>query len=189
MTAKISQPTVCILYGLGEGRLRSKEFRKALLDRDYKLTNNPMVADVIFAHSGGMLLLPPKHQAKVIICVDYTYWPRRSLARAHVMRLRYKHSKLNHASSHVVLSDFMSIVYLLHIAHTVRLASKWTTRKHVRKFVKTRVIFIRNRYDSFCDPEVLIQNTSVPPLISMPGGHDDLWQNPKAYIDLLQSLV
>jgi len=51
-------------------------------------------------------------------------------------------------------------------------------------------IIIRNQHDAYCSPEVFdIAFNGPRTFITFPGQHDDCWDNPKPYVDLLQSLA
>lgn len=63
--------------------------------------------------------------------------------------------------------------------------------KNLPKFTtKTKVVFIHNQNDSFSQLEGLrlLSKEKGFGLVQFPGLHDDIWTNPKPYVDLLKKL-
>lgn len=65
----VSQKSVSILYGFGEGRWHGRKLRIALQAADFTIANDPHDADIIIAHSGGMYALPENTSNKILFLV------------------------------------------------------------------------------------------------------------------------
>jgi hypothetical protein len=181
--------TVSIIYGLGEGGYHGRKLRKALKAAGYQLTRNPKSADVIIAHSGGCYLLPKDTKAKVVLDIDYTLWPGRSIPKSLAHNLVY--DLRTHGMERWLIRGYINYLYLFKVHHTLRLAKGWPSRgSYLTKLKKGKHVFIRNRYDHYCEPQTLLVKTSSKHrYISLEGAHNHIWDNPKPYVELLQSLI
>lgn len=180
--------TVAVLYGFAEGSWHGRKLRKQLRQAGYQLTKDARNADIIIAHSGACYLVPKGAKAHTVMHVGYTYWPGRSLIQSLSSALLYDR-KTHHFIdwlSRCVIHD----LYMLQVIHTIRMIPGWhsPTRK-LDTLTNAEHIFVRGRYDPYCNPKALIKATAGDHrYISIPNaGHDDLWDNPRRYINLLQS--
>jgi hypothetical protein len=180
--------TVAILYGLNEGRLISKNFIKQCERGGFTVINNPSDANIIFAHSGGCLLVPPDNSADLIIMIGLPFWPGRPLFSSIARKLWLE--CIAAVSKQRILSWFRKLatqlIYSFDLHATYRMAANrsfarpWNNNQHQ--------VMVRNRYDTFCTPNMQNLPFHGPrSFVSMAGGHDDCWENPLPYIELLQS--
>jgi hypothetical protein len=181
-------PTVCILYGFGEGPRVSGRFRKALAAKGYQLTKDSTKADLIITHSGGHLLLPDKARAKQIIHIAPYYWPGRSWLRCMIRKL-YDDLHTHHKEGELrfwTRKTFWNFIYALKMPANFRMLARLLSSKPWHHGERTTVV--RPRFDSFCTPDPKAMPFKRPPkFISFPGHHDDCWRDPAPYIALIQS--
>ena len=78
---------VAIIYGWAEGPWQSKKFIKELKGAGFAIEENPIEADVLFAHSAGCYLIPPTIKARLLVLDGLPYWPGRSMASGVVHKL------------------------------------------------------------------------------------------------------
>lgn len=182
-------PSVAIIYGIAEGPLLSRRLRQVLAKRGYSVTSDVRNADIILAHSGGCYLVPDKHKAKAVVYVGYTYWPGRRLAES-------ARAMLHHERQAVQLLPWLrrstlNLLCLMRLPHSIRLVRNWPNREAFLSTPRScEQIFVRNRYDTYCEPNKLVEHASkLASFISLPGGHNHIWEEPDIYADLLQSVV
>jgi hypothetical protein len=177
MSKPITGSTICILYGLNEGPGIGKQFEHACVQAGLRITEEPAVADIIFAHSGGCLLIPPTNQAETVVLVGIPYWPGRPWLFATVIKVW--HEWIAYRKQHQRYTADIAAAWrmLLNLSPS----KPWNSTQ--RQFV------VRNRSDAYCCPEIFTINFRGPrSFVSLPGQHDDCWLHPKPYIDLIQSL-
>jgi hypothetical protein len=181
--------TVCILYGINEGPAMGKQLSKALASEGFALVHDPKSADIIIAHSGGCFLVPKAQRAKLVLLIGMPYWPKRSwvvctsrkvgrewrLYKQQGRLLQWAHKWGNH------------LRYSLDLKGTILMAvnrsanKSWNSHNHQ--------VIIRNKNDTYCAPGIVEAPFKGPrTFISLPGEHDDCWDNPKPYMDLIQLL-
>jgi hypothetical protein len=181
--------TICILYGLNEGPGLAKNFLRACRDAGLTATQDPAKADIIFAHSGGCLLVPPINRAKMIVQVGVPYWPGRPwiVCTAIKMWREMQTYKQQSTLARWLRKTWWNLCYTANLRRHLRMmrnlspSSPWNSTQHQ--------YIIRNQDDAYCHPDIARRIAFRGPrtFISLPGGHDDCWLNPKPYVDLLQS--
>lgn len=153
------------------------------------MTKNIAEADIIFAHSGGALLLPAKTSAKLLILIGIAFWPGRTWLAATRKHLKAENQAV-WAGRHFLYwlhKWAWRAVYFWKLPTTIRM-------KHNQKILapwnsETRQVIVRNRKDEYAMPNIHEQPFKGPrTFISLPGSHDDCWDNPQPYVDLIQSL-
>lgn len=181
--------SVCILYGINEGPATGKQFVCELEQAGFTVSNDPTTADIIFAHSGGCYLIPPRNRAKHVVLAGIAYWPHRPwlLATARKSWREATAYYREHRLSHLVYKWFCYLRYAFKPRSVLRMA---LNRSASRPWNSTQPqIIIRNRHDVYCCPEVYEMPFRGPrTFISFPGEHDDCWDHPERYVHLLQSL-
>lgn len=175
------------MYGFAEGKWHGKALRQALQTAGLEITKDCTQADRIIAHSGGSLIIPGNTRAKVTLQINPT-WPNqpywRSFAQKIFRDLR-AHKKHRQLRKWLVKTAWNTIYILGNMPRNWQMLKN---SRHIEKLTPTpTTIVIRNRHDPWCSPEIVdaIQNKNVT-YISLPGEHDDLWDNPKPYVNLLQ---
>ena len=176
--------TVCLVYGFAEGPRVSAKMRRELTERGYGLVKDPGKADVIVAHSGGCFMLPPEHKARLVLLIDPPMWTGRGPLRGLPAKVRQE-----------TKDEYWYRKTALNVWYFTRRPLKWMKMGgHIRNGAlntrNARVMMIRNQEDSFTNPSDALTCVSDNgwSICSVAGGHDDLWSNPKRYVDVLQGL-
>jgi len=190
MTMKPHKPTVAVLYGFCEGGHLAGKLKQTLADAGFAYTNDVSGADVIIAHSGGCWLVPTDAQAQRIILVGVSIWPHKPLAIRMVQKIRqdFSAARAEHRLASWCTKTFWNGFYFWNMPRNVRMLRAFphnpTTHLHAK-----HIVCIRNAHDAFCSPDIaaILANPNVC-YVSLPGEHDDIWQNPKAYVDIAASL-
>ncbi len=182
--------SICILYGLNEGPAIGRQLVKACEQAGFVVVHNPTAADIIFAHSGGCLLVPLKNKARLVVTVGIPYWPGRSWFTCLVIKVsrEFRLYRQQRRLSQWGRKWTYHFRYVLNLKDHIRMAMNlgadkpWNSTQYQ--------IILRNRDDATCSPHILDLPFKGPrTFISLPGEHDDCWDNPTPYVHLLQSLI
>ena len=181
--------TVAIIYGWSEGQWHSKLFREQLIHNGYEVVKEPEKAHAIIAHSEGCYWSPKNNRADLIILIGLPYWPGRNLATSVILNLKanYSFAKGTHSAIYWTSKLIRNVWYIF----TKPRSSYWVLTKHKLANLptqkKAKVILIRNKMDTFLHPDIqkILPITKNYELVQHEGVHDDCWNNPKPYIDLL----
>jgi len=187
-TPSHSRPTVGILYGFAEGRLTSRILRKELKQAGYDYAN-PNLADIIISHSGGYLVMPETFRAKLIIYVDPNTWGEQSLFTSLKQKLRYDYNLRKSQKQMItwLLQGLRNDIYVLKVLHTWKLARGYRA-KPLPPATDAHCAVIRNRHDNYCTTPGLLNWSTIQTYLSCEGGHDDIWNNPHKYVEILDRL-
>jgi len=178
---------ICILYGINEGPGIGKRFESGCRAAGLQVVRNPASADLIFAHSGGCLLVPVENRAQKIIMVGIPYNSGRPWLISTAVkvvregRLYYQEHRMKEWAS--------KWVQHIRYAGNIRAGLRMATRLGIDKPWNSNQpqTIVRNRHDVYCTPEIYKAHFRGPrTFISLPGEHDDCWDNPEPYIKLLQ---
>lgn len=185
--ASQTQLSVGILYGLAEGSWTGRRLRKSLRQAGFT-TTAPARADIIIAHSGGYLVFPRTIRATTIVYVGANTWDQ-PLASSLRQKLRYDFTDYNQRGRMLMwlLHGLRNDMYILHLPHTFRLARGYRARLS-QPPTSAQTIIIKNRHDPYCTEQSLLRWANVATYVSTTGGHDDIWNNPAPYVDVIQSL-
>lgn len=180
--------TVAIVYGFAEGSWHGRKLRKSLRAAGFKITRDLKSAEYIIGHSAGCYLIPADTTARLILHIGYTYWPRRGLFDSLRHNLALERQK--HGFIKWFIRCTINDLHMLKFIQTARMVRGWRRRaEHLENLPKTRHVFVRSQHDPYCEPESLMHHAGYEhTYISSPGNHNDLWDNPGYYTDLLQSL-
>jgi hypothetical protein len=183
--------TVCIIPGFAEGWHTSWRLRKVLVSRGFAISKNPQTADVLIAHSGGCFVVPENHSAKLILLIGLPYWPGKSLAQCVIEKniMALKTAIRTHALGTFLRKLPWHVLYMINMIRNVRMLGGYKSGA-VWRTNSPKTILVRNRYDANCteDPgEFKFQHNTA--LLSLPHEHDDCWDHPELYTDVVQSLV
>lgn len=179
---------VCILYGLGEGRLIANKFVKQLEASGYKLTPHLAEADIVIAHSGGCFLIPPDFSKKVIL-VNIPYWPGRNVFYSLFNKILKDLvlSVKNKNLTYFMKKTFFNSIYILNMKQNLSL---FRGRQRGDLWRVNDYLVVRNKDDDFCSPVLSYLPFKAQNItIELPGLHDDLWLNPTSYIDPISKLL
>lgn len=182
--------TIAILHGIFEGPGISRRLERALQKAGYKVVPDAAQADVIFAHSGGCYLIPPANRAKLVVLVGLAYWPGRLWVLATIRkvwregRIYGKQNRMREWGQ----KWFYHACYAFKLRTYLRMALNRNIRNPWNSMQPQ--IIIRNCNDVYCQPDITMLPFRGPrTFISLPGEHDDCWDHPERYVNLLQSLT
>jgi len=182
--------TIAILHGFAEGPVTSTKFEEMCRRAGYRVTYDLNDADIIFAHSGGCYLIPPQNRARLVVMVGLPYWPGRPLPISLIIKVwrEFRQARSGQQFAQRLRKLWYQTRYagafrtIRQMAQNQRLSSPWNSRQPQ--------IIVRNRYDAYCTPNVAAAPfKGARTFISLPGEHDDCWDNPERYLDLIQSVL
>jgi hypothetical protein len=183
--------TICIIPGFAEGWHTSWRLRRTLAKRGFAISKNPATAEVLIAHSGGCFVVPENHNAKLILLIGLPYWPGKSLLKCIIQK---NNMALTTAVREKTLGTFLCKLpwHALYMANMRRNFQMLGGHKSsiVWQTSSPKTVLIRNRYDANCTNkpnELKFQHSAA--LLSLPYEHDDCWDHPELYADVVQSLV
>ena len=174
--------TVAIIYGWSEGPRHGKKLVRALSREGFEVIKNLHKADVILAHSGGCFLVPAQHKASVTFLVGLPHWPNRHPLKSVLEKIK-KENPSRELARRTLLNTYY---YFAKPLARSRMKKAWKLNKMPP--ASDAVILVRNSNDAFLHPEqskLLAQNFGWEH-VELPGGHDDIWQNPEPYIGLIK---
>jgi hypothetical protein len=186
-----NKPTVAILHGFCEGPRLSAELERALATKGFALTSDAANADIIIAHSGGCWIVPPNARAQTIVLVGLTFWPGKPLATRMTRKIirDIATSKRQHRLKAFGAKTLQNGRYFWQMQRNVQMFRARDGRG-LQTLHAQRVIVLRNRNDAFCTSDIYNwQPLSNAAFVSLPGEHDDIWQRPKRYVDVLSSIT
>ena len=191
MTSQKAQhrQTVAIITGFAEGHLTARRMRKELAARGFRNTKDSAGADIIIAHSGGCFIIPPYAAAKLIICINPPHWPGKSLRKSGLEKLQisFSSSKANKALGIFFKAQLRNIFYLWDIP---RYRKMWRGIKDGTAWrLQMKIVLIRNENDTFSPGSDSLPFETDIIVVEVPGGHDDCWDNPAPYIDVLEANI
>ncbi len=176
---------VYIAYGWPEGKRHSVLLKRALVKADYELTNRQENADIVIAHSAGCYRLSSEPKNKLVLLVGLPNWPHKPLHKATWQKVR-----LEIKNRYWYRKTLLNVFYALHIRTTFK-AWRALKSKLIPLAEDKRVVLIHNKQDAY-----MHDNTGRAmaarrgwEYVDLDGQHDDLWQNPKPYIEIVNSIV
>jgi hypothetical protein len=183
--------TVAVIEGFFGGPLHTRQFRKALAENGFSVTN-PRDAEIIIAHSAGIYAVRSDTKAKLLLLIGPTYWPGKSLVKrvsAHAKTSRKYHSD-TFGILFYIRKELLGLYYFFRRHRYMWLGIRNNNRlHHIEQLAKPpsrKVIVIRNDDDPFSAPQLRREiNQRGIKYVTMPGVHDHFVMNPKPYIDLL----
>lgn len=182
----LAKKTVCILYGWGEGRRHGRRLRQELERLGYTICDSVNQADIIITHSGGMFLLPEKFTAKLLMFVGLPYWPNRHPAINLPKKIQFELNHLKNPRGAVGKTLYNALYITINPRHNYKVWQGWKRGK-IPDSEQADIVAVRNKYDAFMHPEHsldLVEEREWKAL-SLPGTHDDLWLDPKPYVEIL----
>jgi hypothetical protein len=194
LQAKEPKPTVAILYGLAEGGLIARKLKKCLHEAGFRYTRDATQADVIIAHSGGILLVPPIARAqKILLIGPPAAFPKRvAHAAAHKVWQDYRGAHKSRTLAPWFLKSSYNFGYML-----LQSWRPWQLYRKLQKSGRTlpvlaakdiAVICYRDdEWSGYIGQRKLHERYHYT-FISHPRLHDDLWMYPKEYVSVLQYL-
>ena len=178
-------PTVCILYGFCEGGHTGLPLVCLLRERGYAITGSPSHADIVVGHSGGCFIVPEHATVKQYIMVGLPYWPGKSVFRALVEKNRLE---LRQYYGERRLGEWLrkfswNLIYFWKVPSNIRMLR---AQRNGRFWHTKHVVLVRNRQDRCCTPDITaLSFANSAAFIELPGQHDDIWQHPEYYVDII----
>lgn len=183
--------TVYIEYGFGEGAWHGATLVECLRDHNFKLTSDPDEATVIIAHSGGSYLIPAEREYACIMHVNLTYYAANHYARKIVSKTHRDARALRRQNRlmyffHKSLRNFG---YMLQRPDRALRMYKATRKQVLPPLNARKIMIIRNQNDPWLIEDIHeVYEGQKLSFISFPGEHDDLWECPEHYVELLRSI-
>lgn len=181
--------TICIVYGFAEGPAVGRALRAALTDAGFSVIKDPAQADIIIAHSGGCFVLPAKHQAKLVVIIGLTHWPKKPLIVGTAQKVwqDFQAHRQNGLLKTWLRKSGWNLVYAgnmrrnLQMLRGQRRGAAWQTSA-------ARLVLVRNKEDTFCTPDLHnLPFKTKPIVVELIGQHDDCWLHPAPYVAIVQS--
>lgn len=175
---------VGISYGFAEGPGNARRMIKLLKSEGFSLTRKLSKADIIIAHSGGCFLIPENGRANIVMMIDIPYWPGKhpKVGLKEKVALEVKDRDWHKKS-------FINIIYLIAWPRRwYRMYKAWGNMRIPSSTNYSSIIAVRDEHDTFMHPiesKVLAEKNGWQ-MHTIRGQHDDLWANPRPYVELLQ---
>ncbi|MBP9820605.1 hypothetical protein KBC85_00505 [Candidatus Saccharibacteria bacterium] len=169
--------TYAIIYGFAEGPKNAKIFNNFCKINGYKLVNQPNLADIIVAHSGGCFLVPKNNDAKKIILVNPPMCPKKRYPKTF-----YQNAKIEKTNIKYILYWFWRLFISLN--HNFLILYKLYFIKNNLLPNSKNVIIIRNGNDPFICLNCYDKLVHAYTIFDFPGVHNELWLNPKPIVKL-----
>lgn len=167
--------TVAIQYGFAEGPKIANKFIASLRAEGWELAPVEK-ADIIIAHSGGCRAIANESSAKKILLVNISPWPEVGIFGALAKKIASEHFNVNKL--------FWNLWYGI-----TKISYASTMRGNYSLSPPHKTIVIRNKNDTYMPKKRLTELEAASyEIIELPGTHDDIWDNPKSYIHLINSL-
>ncbi len=197
MNRTVRQPvdkkrTYFFVYGFAEGPRHSTLMSEALKRAEYTAAKSMSEAGVIIAHSGGAYLISPDKIHTKLLIVGPTFWAGKGLLKSFIQNLQHGYSLFVTERSRPAWLHKMawhSIYALTRPLSSFRMWRGWLQRHDWwRKLNQSgeKIIIIRNNNDAFCGPDISLLLSTDIIFKNVPGFHDDLWLNPKPYVELIK---
>lgn len=183
-------PSVHLVYGFSEGTWHGKKFRQQLTKHGYSTTEHIDQADYVIGHSAGCYDIPPLRDEQVLMLLDPTYWPGRTLAsRAwnEIMQLVLAIRPGNQPFYHLYKTGHNIANVIRHPLRNRRLVLRARTFNLEDEVTHRQTIVVRNHGDPWMTANLDKLQLINPHLVikQLPGEHDDCWLHPDPYINFL----
>ena len=183
MATTHSPKTFHIFYAWAEGPWHGRALAAALEQAGF--AEAPLQeATIVIAHSVGCYLLSPADVNKIVVLIGPPYWPGKSIVRRGLQKIWQDFRLHQTALPHWLQKTMWNIVYV--VSKPSMTVKAWRAVHHPDPLstLPPHAMTIRNEADSFCTPELarLIKHR----VVSLPGQHDDCWEHPAAYVELVK---
>lgn len=184
---------VHIIHGWAEGGWHSRKLRASLTTHGFTVTNTALQADIIIAHSAGCNLIQAGHHASIVLCINPTYWPGRSVLGRGVRKIMQDIAFVSRRRSFKwwLLKTFWNMTYLVTSPMRMLRIKLALFRNQLPASTAISLLIIRNGNDPWCTPEITrkYEPAANVSFISLPGTHDDVWERPERYVSLLRAFM
>ncbi len=181
-----------IYYSFLGGKLVSRRYKKLAPKYSFELAQEAAKTDVILAHSAGCWHIPENLKPSVLVLVGMPLHYENMKTAFRTATRNNGHLFIQHRHMLLGLKIFsLSTLYgLFQPRRNYQIMQLVKTVKPFPAFAGAeRVIFVADKDDPYPHaPELteIIQNNSNICFISMPGSHQDIWEYPERYLDLLK---
>lgn len=174
---------VAIVYGWAEGPAIGKKLASKLTEAGFDIAKNPKEADIIIAHSGGYLLLPPNLRARLAVLIDPPICSE--------VDMRARQKKL------LIQTCLRPKYWKIRVLNLLYIFLRKNHQNNLRKLYpdysfsdKENFVIVRNSNDQFLSAKeaTTLSAQLNARLVELPGDHEDVWINPSPYVNLLKSL-
>lgn len=190
----MSQKSVAILYGFGEGRWHGRKFQSALLAADFTIANDPRDADIIIAHSGGMYALPEDVSNKTVLLIapacgqSGKTWLRTQSKKVWLDMIFFSRMGMR---ARWLQKSCWNILYF--VKQIPRLPRLWRIhRKHqaglpiLNTKVTTVALFKDDPWSGYISAEAKVRHINYT-FKTIDATHDDIWLHPEKYVELARN--
>lgn len=186
------QYTVCIMYGIGEGRWHGKRLRKALTSAGFRLISKAEEADIIVSHSGGCFFLPRTPPDQMIVLINPPFWPGKPLIVSVFQKIWWDFKAFARRGKVLgwLFKTAWNTVHLVrYLGVSLTISLKARKRNFYTSLHQDYVVIIRNDQDAWCTPDIqkVLEPHRIFPVHTLPGQHDDCWADPGPYVEVIQS--
>jgi hypothetical protein len=173
-----------ISYGFVGGKLHSRGLLKRMHEAGFQATSLKQ-ADVIIAHSAGCWLIPKQAKPKLIVYIGMplaTDKPQETWRKA--VKSGYTNNSLKRSLKVTSKNVFYGLKQPGRNLNIITSASKSAPVI----FEGVPGIFITNRHDPWPQAARLDEFTRTRPwsFINLTGSHDDIWDHPDRYVDIIK---
>lgn len=139
--------------------------------------------DVIIAHSGGCYLLDERPDARLILLVGLPYWPGVHPSKSVVRKILGESKTLWWFKKLL----FSTIYIFAHPLRWYRMHIGWKNIHLPTTDIDTTIVAVRNKDDHFSHPAHLekLAKEKDWKFNTFDSHHDDIWVNPKPYVELI----
>ena len=181
--------TARIVYGFAEGPRHGRRMRHALKTRGYTLVRHVKDADVILAHSGGYLMLPPLRPEQQLVLLDPSYRPAKTPLFCLVSHLVYDIRFLLFSSlwGYWSWKTWWNIWYIVwHPRRQLRMYRRYHTQDFSTITSHPQLTVLQSDDRSWFDDRHYRSRDgrSNITLHFVAADHDDCWRQPNVYLDL-----
>lgn len=194
MTTDAYRPTVAFLYGIGEGKRISKKFRACLATHGFRHIEDPAQADIWVVHSAGVLAIPQSTQRKTILIVGgITGWegPLRA-AMVKKVRQDYRAAWAARQLHRWLLKSIYNTGYLVRQSPGMRKLRRLALQQRLilPDLTNCRIAVVMLKDDPWSGHlgKHDFHNRLPYTFVQFDHLHDDLWQRPEDYVQLLAYL-
>lgn len=176
--------------GWAENRWKTSDLLKQLEAAGGRFAKKVEKADIIIAHSAGCHMITSGLPAQLVVLIGPTYCPGRSLLIRAAKEWLF--DSLFYFRNLLIVPWLLKNIYylvygLLHPLKSLRIFQLIRQPLPEATLHGYKTLVIRNIDDYFCDQTIdeLVQAWPSSALKKLPGRHDDIWVNPRPYIETI----
>lgn len=183
---------VAIIPGFSEGRWHAHRLSTELARNGFDIVS-PNRAQIIITHSGGIYLLQASFPVQLLVVNGLPNMSRtKTLSKLHTKIINdYRHHKeQDKLKAWRTKTSYNMIYFVRHPILWSKMLAKLNP-DNLSKLKARRVLVVNNSDDVFNDQRAVkeLSRKYGWEYKAVPGQHDDLWHNPKKYIDIIKGCV